>query len=118
MQQKKLKPSSIGIVHRTENIRTHFSHLVPFDTQAEEMAQIFRQRIAQAEAMAHADMLKFQPRYSNFLDMAKCGTTCLKTKILRHGQSGVTLNSDVMLGAMTEDLPTESLDLDDIPNVP
>ncbi|GKC76572.1 hypothetical protein Tco_1127346, partial [Tanacetum coccineum] len=61
---------------------------------AEEMAQIFRQRIAQAEAMAHADMLKFQP------------------------ESGVTLNSDVMLGAMTEDLPTVSLDLDDIPNVP
>nr|GEX20858.1 30S ribosomal protein S1, chloroplastic [Tanacetum cinerariifolium] len=29
--------------------------------KAEEMAQIFRQRIAQAEAMARADMLKFQP---------------------------------------------------------
>lgn len=29
--------------------------------QAEEMAQIFRQRIAQAEAMARADMLRFQP---------------------------------------------------------
>lgn len=25
------------------------------------MAQIFRQRIAQAEAMARADMLRFQP---------------------------------------------------------
>lgn len=29
--------------------------------QAEEMAQTFRQRIAQAEAMARADMLRFQP---------------------------------------------------------
>jgi small subunit ribosomal protein S1 len=29
--------------------------------QADEMAQIFRQRIAQAEAMARADMLRFQP---------------------------------------------------------
>jgi small subunit ribosomal protein S1 len=29
--------------------------------KADEMAQIFRQRIAQAEAMARADMLRFQP---------------------------------------------------------
>lgn len=32
-----------------------------FSWQAEEMAQTFRQRIAQAEAMARADMLRFQP---------------------------------------------------------
>nr|GMC69765.1 30S ribosomal protein S1, chloroplastic [Ipomoea batatas] len=30
--------------------------------KAEEMAQTFRQRIAQAEAMARADMLRFQPK--------------------------------------------------------
>ncbi|PWA68068.1 30S ribosomal protein S1 protein [Artemisia annua] len=62
--------------------------------KAEEMAQTFRQRIAEAEAMARADMLKFQP------------------------ESGVTLNSDGMLAAVTEDLPAESSDLDDIPNFP
>lgn len=32
--------------------------------KAEEMAQTFRQRIAQAEAMARADMLRFQPEVS------------------------------------------------------
>ncbi|GJZ81679.1 30S ribosomal protein S1, chloroplastic [Tanacetum coccineum] len=55
--------------------------------RAEEMAQIFKQRIAEAEAeaMARVDLLKFHP------------------------ESGVTLNSDGMLGAMTEDLPIESL---------
>ncbi|PWA86819.1 30S ribosomal protein S1 protein [Artemisia annua] len=62
--------------------------------KAEEMAQTFRQRIAEAEAMARADMLKFQP------------------------ESGVTLNSDGMLAAVTEDLPAKSSDLDDIPNFP
>jgi len=30
--------------------------------KADEMAQIFRQRISQAEAMARADMLRFQPK--------------------------------------------------------
>ncbi|GJV28502.1 30S ribosomal protein S1, chloroplastic [Tanacetum coccineum] len=66
--------------------------------KAEDMAQIFRQRIAQAEAMARADMLKFQPE--------------------GHLMEWVTLNSDGMLAAVTEDLPAENLDLDDIPNFP
>ncbi|CAI9762591.1 unnamed protein product [Fraxinus pennsylvanica] len=59
--------------------------------KAEEMAQTFRQRIAQAEAMARADMLRFQP------------------------ESGLTLNSDGILGPLTSDLPAEGLDLSDIP---
>ncbi|GJZ19544.1 30S ribosomal protein S1, chloroplastic [Tanacetum coccineum] len=58
--------------------------------------KIFRQRIAEAEAeaMARADLLKFHP------------------------ESGVTLNSDGMLVAVTEDLSAENWDLDDIPNFP
>ncbi|KAI3980788.1 hypothetical protein MKX01_025353 [Papaver californicum] len=59
--------------------------------KAEEMAQTFRQRIAQAEAMARADMLRFQP------------------------ESGLTLSSDGILGPLTPDLPVEGLDLSDIP---
>lgn len=59
--------------------------------KAEEMAQTFRQRIAQAEAMARADMLRFQP------------------------ESGLTLNADGILGPLTTDLPAEGLDLSDIP---
>ncbi|KAA8531177.1 hypothetical protein F0562_005909 [Nyssa sinensis] len=59
--------------------------------KAEEMAQTFRQRIAQAEAMARADMLRFQP------------------------ESGLTLNSDGILGPLTTSLPAEGLDLSDIP---
>lgn len=59
--------------------------------KAEEMAQTFRQRIAQAEAMARADMLRFQP------------------------ESGLTLNSDGILGPLSPDLPAEGLDLTDIP---
>ncbi|OMO58525.1 Ribosomal protein S1 [Corchorus olitorius] len=55
--------------------------------RAEEMAQTFRQRIAQAEAMARADMLRFQP------------------------ESGLTLSSDGILGPLTSDLPAEGLDL-------
>ncbi|TMX02605.1 hypothetical protein EJD97_020770 [Solanum chilense] len=55
--------------------------------KAEEMAQTFRQRIAQAEAMARADILKFQP------------------------ESGLTLNSDGILGSLTSELPAEGLDL-------
>ncbi|WMV56644.1 hypothetical protein MTR67_050029 [Solanum verrucosum] len=55
--------------------------------KAEEMAQTFRQRIAQAEAMARADILKFQP------------------------ESGLTLNSDGILGPLTSELPAEGLDL-------
>nr|POF12412.1 30s ribosomal protein s1, chloroplastic [Quercus suber] len=59
--------------------------------KAEEMAQTFRQRIAQAEAMARADMLRFQP------------------------ESGLTLSSDGILGPLTSDLPAEGLDLTDVP---
>ncbi|GMH18247.1 hypothetical protein Nepgr_020088 [Nepenthes gracilis] len=59
--------------------------------KAEEMAQTFRQRIAQAEAMARADMLRFQP------------------------ESGLTLSSDGILGPLTGDLPADGLDLSDIP---
>ncbi|KAL9233067.1 hypothetical protein vseg_008107 [Gypsophila vaccaria] len=59
--------------------------------KAEEMAQTFRQRIAQAEAMARADMLRFQP------------------------ESGLTLSSDGILGSLTSDLPAEGLDLSDLP---
>eukprot|EP00262_Sarcandra_glabra_P021270 TRINITY_DN888_c0_g2_i1.p1 TRINITY_DN888_c0_g2~~TRINITY_DN888_c0_g2_i1.p1 ORF type:complete len:424 (-),score=68.37 TRINITY_DN888_c0_g2_i1:327-1598(-) len=59
--------------------------------KADEMAQTFRQRIAQAEAMARADMLRFQP------------------------ESGLTLNSEGILGPLTPDLPVDGLDLSDIP---
>ncbi|OAY73076.1 30S ribosomal protein S1, chloroplastic [Ananas comosus] len=59
--------------------------------KADEMAQIFRQRIAQAEAMARADMLRFQP------------------------ESGLTLSSEGILGPLTSDLPAEGLDLSDVP---
>lgn len=44
--------------------------VVWFMLQAEEMAQTFRQRIAQAEAMARADMLRFQPE------------VCLNTRLI------------------------------------
>ncbi|MQM00512.1 hypothetical protein Taro_033249 [Colocasia esculenta] len=60
--------------------------------KADEMAQAFRQRIAQAEAMARADMLRFQP-----------------------GESGLSLSSDGILGPLTSDLPAEGLDMSDIP---
>ncbi|CAH9120430.1 unnamed protein product [Cuscuta epithymum] len=59
--------------------------------KAEEMAQTFRQRIAQAEAMARADMLRFQP------------------------ESGLTLSPDGILGPLSSDLPVDGLDLSDIP---
>uniref|UniRef100_A0A7C8ZT52 Small ribosomal subunit protein bS1c n=1 Tax=Opuntia streptacantha TaxID=393608 RepID=A0A7C8ZT52_OPUST len=55
--------------------------------KAEEMAQTFRQRIAQAEAMARQDMLRFQP------------------------ESGLTLSSDGILATLNADLPAEGLDL-------
>ncbi|CAN6295307.1 unnamed protein product [Urochloa humidicola] len=55
--------------------------------KADEMAQIFRQRIAQAEAMARADMLRFQP------------------------ESGLTLSSEGILGPLSsEDSAEESTD--------
>nr|XP_010921394.1 30S ribosomal protein S1, chloroplastic [Elaeis guineensis] len=59
--------------------------------KADDMAQMFRQRIAQAEAMARADMLRFQP------------------------ESGLTLNSEGVLGPLTSDLPVEGLNLSDVP---
>ncbi|XP_047335045.1 30S ribosomal protein S1, chloroplastic [Impatiens glandulifera] len=59
--------------------------------KAEEMAQTFRQRIAQAEAMARADMLRFQP------------------------ESGLSLSSEGILGPLSTDLPLEGLDLSDVP---
>ncbi|XP_027355409.1 30S ribosomal protein S1, chloroplastic-like [Abrus precatorius] len=59
--------------------------------KAEEMAQTFRQRIAQAEAMARADMLRFQP------------------------ESGLSLSSDGILGPLASDLPPEGLDLSEVP---
>ncbi|KAK8659411.1 hypothetical protein V6N13_029612 [Hibiscus sabdariffa] len=57
---------------------------------AEEMAQTFRQKIAQAEAMACVDMLRLP-------------------------NSGLTLSSDGILGPLTADLPTKGLDFSDIP---
>ncbi|KAL1806766.1 hypothetical protein ACET3Z_029834 [Daucus carota] len=59
--------------------------------KAEEMAQTFRQRIAQAEAMARADMLRFQP------------------------ESTLTLTPDGILGPLSSDLPAMGLNLNDIP---
>ncbi|KAG5023746.1 hypothetical protein JHK82_019646 [Glycine max] len=55
------------------------------------MAQTFRQRIAQAEAMARADMLRFQ------------------------SESGLTISGDGILGPFTSDLPEEGLDLSEVP---
>ncbi|KAK1294025.1 hypothetical protein QJS10_CPA16g01711 [Acorus calamus] len=57
--------------------------------KADEMAQTFRQRIAQAEAMARADMLRFQP------------------------ESGLTLSSEGILGPLTPELPAEGVDLNE-----
>ena len=50
--------------------------VILFVLQAEEMAQTFRQRIAEAEAIARADILKFQPEvyvsfYSHSYEFAK-----------------------------------------------
>ncbi|CAM8944074.1 unnamed protein product [Rhodiola kirilowii] len=59
--------------------------------KAEEMAQTFRQRIAQAEAMARADILRFQP------------------------ESGLTLTPDGILGAPSDGMPDEGLDLSALP---
>ncbi|XP_063939403.1 small ribosomal subunit protein bS1c isoform X2 [Daucus carota subsp. sativus] len=74
---------------RVSDIATVFQ---PGDTlKAEEMAQTFRQRIAQAEAMARADMLRFQP------------------------ESTLTLTPDGILGPLSSDLPAIGLNLNDIP---
>jgi len=51
--------------------------------KADGMAQIFRQRISPAEAMARADMLRFQP------------------------ESGLTLSLEGILGSLSSDSPSE-----------
>ncbi|KAJ4968041.1 hypothetical protein NE237_014742 [Protea cynaroides] len=78
---KKLEPTPGDMIRNPELV---------FE-KAEDMARTFRQRIAQAEAMARADMLRFQP------------------------ESGLTLSSDGILGPLTSDLPVEGLNLSDIP---
>uniref|UniRef100_A0A7N0TJR8 S1 motif domain-containing protein n=1 Tax=Kalanchoe fedtschenkoi TaxID=63787 RepID=A0A7N0TJR8_KALFE len=55
--------------------------------KAEEMAETFRRRIAQAEALARADLLGFQP------------------------ESALTLSPDGILGALSDHVPDEGLDL-------
>ncbi|KAJ0092759.1 hypothetical protein Patl1_24810 [Pistacia atlantica] len=74
--------------------------------KAEEMAQTFRQRIAQAEAMARADMLRFQP------EVLASGTVIIPPAT----ESGLTLSSDGILGALSSDLPAEGLDLSAVPS--
>ncbi|KAK7363433.1 hypothetical protein VNO77_05576 [Canavalia gladiata] len=59
--------------------------------KAEETAQTFRERIARAEAMARANMLRFQP------------------------ESGSTLSRDGIRGPFTSNLPEEGLDLSEVP---
>ncbi|PIN23262.1 hypothetical protein CDL12_04028 [Handroanthus impetiginosus] len=81
LSTKKLEPTPGDMIRNPELV---------FE-KAEEMAQTFRQRIAQAEAMARADMLRFQP------------------------ESGLTLSSEGILGPLTSDLPAEGLDLSEIP---
>ncbi|XP_077218742.1 small ribosomal subunit protein bS1c-like [Tasmannia lanceolata] len=81
LSTKKLEPSPGDMIRNPKLV---------FE-KADEMAQTFRQRIAQAEAMARADMLRFQP------------------------ESGLTLSSEGILGPLTPDLPVDGLDLGDIP---
>ncbi|XP_043708600.1 30S ribosomal protein S1, chloroplastic-like [Telopea speciosissima] len=69
LSTKKLEPTPGDMIHNPELV---------FE-KAEEMARTFRQRIAQAEAMARADMLRFQP------------------------ESELTLSSDGILGPRTSD---------------
>ncbi|KAK4380153.1 hypothetical protein RND71_002015 [Anisodus tanguticus] len=79
--------------------------------KAEEMAQTFRQRIAQAEAMARADMLRFQPEHVSILYLMERS----EQDIFRADQSGLTLSSDGILGPLTSELPEDGLDLSEIP---
>ncbi|KAG9457735.1 hypothetical protein H6P81_002243 [Aristolochia fimbriata] len=82
LSTKKLEPSPGDMIRNPKLV---------FE-KADEMAQTFRQRIAQAEAMARADMLRFQT------------------------ESGLTLSSEGILGPLSQsDLPAEGLDLADIP---
>ncbi|KAK9034124.1 hypothetical protein V6N11_050302 [Hibiscus sabdariffa] len=84
-----------GLLHVSQISHDRISDIAmvlqPGDTlKAEEMAQTFRQKIAQAEAMACVDMLRLP-------------------------NSGLTLSSDGILGPLTADLPTKGLDFSDIP---
>jgi small subunit ribosomal protein S1 len=81
LSTKKLEPTPGDMIRNPELV---------FE-KAEEMAQTFRQRIAQAEAMARADMLRFQP------------------------EGGLTLSADGILGTLGSDFPVDGLDLSDIP---
>ncbi|KAF7145389.1 hypothetical protein RHSIM_Rhsim04G0243100 [Rhododendron simsii] len=81
LSTKKLEPTPGDMVRNPELVFA----------KAEEMAQTFRQRIAQAEAMARADMLRFQP------------------------ESGLNLSVDGILGSLVDDLPVDGIDLTDIP---
>ncbi|WOL00273.1 30S ribosomal protein S1, chloroplastic-like [Canna indica] len=82
LSTKKLEPSPGDMIRNPKLV---------FE-KADEMAHVFRQRIAQAEAMARADLLRFQP------------------------ESSLSLNSEGILGALSKDLPTEGLNLNDIPS--
>ncbi|KAJ3683019.1 hypothetical protein LUZ60_013246 [Juncus effusus] len=74
LSTKKLEPTPGDMIRNPELV---------FE-KADEMAQIFRQRIAQAEAMARADMLRFQP------------------------ESGLSLSSDGLLGPLSDELPDDT----------
>ncbi|GLT72942.1 hypothetical protein SLA2020_448350 [Shorea laevis] len=92
LSTKKLEPTPGDMIRNPKLVLRSFSPQRKPQNEAEEMAQTFRQRIAQAEAMARADMLRFQP------------------------ESGLTLSSDGILGPLTSDLPAEGLDLSDVPS--
>lgn len=88
------------------------------------MAQTFRQRIAQAEAMARADMLRFQPEvficscilvHSYFKRCYFVHLMKLIEPLWFLLQSGLTLSSDGILGPLAPDLPAEGLDLSEVP---
>ncbi|QCD77440.1 small subunit ribosomal protein S1 [Vigna unguiculata] len=81
LSTKKLEPSPGDMIRNPKLV---------FE-KAEEMAQTFRQRIAQAEAMARADMLRFQP------------------------ESGLSLSGEGILGPLSSDLPPEGVNLTEVP---
>ncbi|KAK8960347.1 hypothetical protein KSP40_PGU000897 [Platanthera guangdongensis] len=81
LSTKKLEPTPGDMIHNPKLV---------FE-KADEMAQTFRQRIAQAEAMARADMLRFQP------------------------ESGLSLSSDGILGSLSQDFLADGLNLRDVP---
>ncbi|XP_014516940.1 30S ribosomal protein S1, chloroplastic [Vigna radiata var. radiata] len=81
LSTKKLEPSPGDMIRNPKLV---------FE-KAEEMAQTFRQRIAQAEAMARADMLRFQP------------------------EGGLSLSGEGILGPLSSDLPPEGVNLSEVP---